>query len=101
MDGGARDVDPYERAADELMTAGLFPSVKGFRVERSEHGQDFGVIEHDGVIGADERTRIGQIMGELRYILDEVSTGADGTVSRRADGSVFGGWLYGPRSDGA
>jgi hypothetical protein len=99
MGDGERDVDPYERAADELMTAGLFPSVKGFRVEQSEDGQDLSVIEHDGVLGADERKRIGQIMGELPYILEEVSTSADGTLRRVADGRILGGWLYGPRSD--
>jgi hypothetical protein len=99
MDGGERDVDPYERVADQLMTAGPFPSVKGFRVEQSEDGQDLGVIEHDGVVGADEQKRIVQITGELPCILEEVSTSADGTVSRVADGRILGGWLFGPKSD--
>jgi hypothetical protein len=84
------DGDPYELALDELRASGLTPRpIAGYRA-----GLDgVGIIEHRGELSADEGERVARVMGNLPYVLDEVTTDADGVMRRAAGGRVLGRWL--------
>jgi hypothetical protein len=88
------DLTPISQGLRRLADSKLMPRpIVDLGERERENGEAYGLIQHVGVLSAEQADEIKKVMGLLPYELMQVTSTDDGTVIG-PDGKILSRWLH-------